>query len=135
MDTPEMTALRAGWKGYPNAQRPPFVLQGDSLASDYYWHGKILTQYANDWVRLFTKNEGNFVMTNMEDSGIAEALERLNAMHRADFQRLPVLRTASNCSMQRPAIRQLNRLRPRMPGTFRPSKGLPRRLRGCMSFS
>jgi purine nucleoside permease len=101
-DTPEMAVLRADWKGYPNAQRPPFVLQGDSFASDYYWHGKILTQYANDWVKLFTKNQGNFVMTNMEDAGIAEALERLDAMHRADFQRLMVLRTASNYSMQRP---------------------------------
>lgn len=102
MDTPEMAALRTEWKGYPNAQRPPFVLQGDSFASDYYWHGKILTQFANDWVKLFTNGQGNFVMTNMEDAGIAEALKRLDAMHRADFQRLMVLRTGSNYSMQRP---------------------------------
>jgi purine nucleoside permease len=101
-DTPEMAALRAEWQGYPNAQRPPFVLQGDSFASDYYWHGKILTEYANDWVKLFTKDQGNFVMTNMEDAGIAEALKRLDAMHRADFSRLMVLRTGSNYSMQRP---------------------------------
>jgi purine nucleoside permease len=102
VDTPEMTALRAEWKGYPNAQRPPFVLEGDSFASDYYWHGKILTQYANDWVKLFTRNAGNFVMTNMEDAGIAEALQRLDAMHRADFGRVMLLRTGSNYSMQRP---------------------------------
>jgi purine nucleoside permease len=102
MDTPTMAALRAEWKGYPNAQRPPFVMEGDSFASDYYWHGKILTQYANDWVKLFTGKKGNFVMTNMEDSGIAEALTRLDAMHRADFRRLMVLRTGSNYSMQRP---------------------------------
>ena len=102
IDTPQMAAVRADWKGYPNAQRAPFVLQGDSFASDYYWHGKILTQYANDWVKLFTNREGNFVMTNMEDAGIAEALKRLEAMHRADFQRLMVLRTGSNYSMQRP---------------------------------
>lgn len=102
MDTPQMAALRAEWNGYPNAQRPPFVLRGDSFASDYYWHGKILTEYANDWVKLFTNNQGNFVMTNMEDAGIAEALKRLDAMHRADFRRLMVLRTGSNYSMQRP---------------------------------
>ncbi len=101
-DTPQMAAVRAEWKGYPNAQRPPFVLEGDSFASDYYWHGKILTQYANDWVKLFTKSAGNFVMTNMEDAGIAEGLKRLDAMHRADFRRLMILRTASNYSMQRP---------------------------------
>ena len=102
LDTPEMAALRAEWQGYPKAQRLPFVLLGDSFASDYYWHGKILTQYANDWVKLFTGSQGNFVMTNMEDSGIAEALTRLDAMHRADFRRLMVLRTGSNYSMQRP---------------------------------
>lgn len=102
LDTPEMAALRAEWRGYPNAQRLPFVLLGDSFASDYYWHGKILTQYANDWVKLFTASQGNFVMTNMEDSGIAEALTRLDAMHRADFRRVMVLRTGSNYSMQRP---------------------------------
>lgn len=102
MDTPQMAAVRAEWKGYPNAQRLPFVLEGDSFASDYYWHGKILTQYANDWVKLFTSQQGNFVMTNMEDAGIAEALKRLEAMHRADFQRVMVLRTGSNYSMQRP---------------------------------
>jgi purine nucleoside permease len=101
-DTPQMAKVRAEWKGYPNAQRPPFVLEGDSFASDYYWHGKILTQYANDWVKLFTKSAGNFVMTNMEDAGIAEGLKRLDAMHRADFRRFLVLRTASNYSMQRP---------------------------------
>jgi purine nucleoside permease len=101
-DTPQMAAVRAEWKGYPNAQRAPFVLEGDSYASDTYWHGKILTQYANDWVKLFTNNQGNFVMTNMEDAGIAEGMKRLDAMHRADFRRLLVLRTASNYSMQRP---------------------------------
>jgi len=101
-DTPEMQAIRENWNGYPNAQRPPFVLKGDTFASDYYWHGKIMTQYANDWVHLWTGGKGNFVMTEMEDSAVAEALRRLNAMHRADFQRLMVLRTGSNYCMPAP---------------------------------
>jgi purine nucleoside permease len=41
-------------------------------------------------------------MTDMEDPGIAEALTRLDKMHRADFRRFLVLRTASNFSMQGP---------------------------------
>jgi purine nucleoside permease len=101
-DTPEIAAVRAKWSGYPNAQKPPFVLMGDSFASDAYWHGKIMTQFANDWVRLWTHNQGNFVMSNMEDSAIAAALRRLDAMHRADYRRLLVLRTASNYTMQPP---------------------------------
>ena len=101
-DTPAMQAVRETWKGFPNAQRPPFVLKGDSFASDYYWHGKIMTQYAENWVKMWTNGRGTFAMTEMEDSAVAEALHRLGAMHRADFQRLMVLRTASNYCMPAP---------------------------------
>jgi purine nucleoside permease len=101
-DTPEIAAFRSHWTGYPNARRPPFVLKGDVLASDYYWHGRIMTRYANDWVKLYTEGRGNFVMTAMEDSGFTEALERLDKMHRVDFRRVMVLRTASNYCMQQP---------------------------------
>ncbi len=102
MDTPAITELRSRWTGYPNAQRPPFVLTGDSFASDFYWHGKIMTRYAEDWVKLHTEGKGRFAMTDMEDAGIAEALMRLDRMHRADFRRVMVLRTGSNYSMQAP---------------------------------
>lgn len=102
MDTPAAAELRTKWAGYPQAQKPPFVMIGDSFASDFYWHGKIMTQYAEDWVKLHTDGQGKFVMTNMEDAGIAEALTRLDRMHRADFHRVMVLRTGSNYSMQAP---------------------------------
>ena len=102
IDTPDVAAFRATFTGYPNAQRPPFVLEGDTLASDSYWHGVILTRWAEDWVRIHTHNQGRFVMTAMEDSGVAEALTRLDQMHRADFRRFLDLRTASNYSLQAP---------------------------------
>jgi len=38
----------------------------------------------------------------MEDSGFMNALERLAAMHRVDYDRVMVLRTGSNYSMPRP---------------------------------
>jgi purine nucleoside permease len=101
-DNAAMAADRVRWVGFPNAMKPPTVIRGDSFASDSYWHGKVMTQYANDWVKLWTKGKGNFAMANMEDSGIAEALERLERMHRADYRRLMVLRVASNYSMQAP---------------------------------
>jgi purine nucleoside permease len=102
MDDPVVAEFRAGFTGYPNAQKPPFVLKGDTFASDYYWHGKVMTQYANDWVKLFTAGKGNFVMTEMEDSGFMNAIERLNDMHRVDPRRVMVLRTGSNFCMPRP---------------------------------
>jgi purine nucleoside permease len=78
------------------------VFIGDSFASDYFWHGLVMTQYARDWVRLQTGGKGRFAMTEMEDAGFMNAIERLGAMHRVDPDRVMVLRTASNYSEQRP---------------------------------
>lgn len=100
--TPQIAALRAQYKNYPNAQRPPFVLIGDTFASDSYWHGAKMTQFAEDWVRLHTHGEGTFTTTEMEDAGISEALTRLDAMGRARFDRVLVLRTGSNFCMPPP---------------------------------
>jgi purine nucleoside permease len=102
MDDPVVAKYRMEYVDYPNAQKPPFVLKGDTFASDYYWHGKVMTQYANDWVKLFTGGKGNFVMTEMEDSGFMNALERLDKMHRVDQRRAMVLRTGSNYCTPRP---------------------------------
>lgn len=101
-DDATVASFRAEYKGFPNAQRPPFVLQGDTFASDLYWHGAVMTGYAEDWVRLYTAGKGRFVMTDMEDSGSMEAIERLGRMHRVDPQRVMVLRAGSNYCMPRP---------------------------------
>ncbi|MHC1480518.1 purine nucleoside permease [Frateuria aurantia] len=106
-DTPAMAAARQQWHGYPNAQRPPFVLLGDSFASDYFWHGQRMNQFANDWVRLWTAGHGQFVMTEMEDSGMMEALNRLDSMHRVDLGRVMIARAASNYSMPPPGVTPL----------------------------
>jgi purine nucleoside permease len=99
-DTPAMADYRALYVGFPNAQRPPFVLMGETFGCNRYWHGRIMTQWANDWTKLWTDGKGNFVMTDMEDQGFANALRRLSQMSRVDFQRVMFLRTASNYSMQ-----------------------------------
>jgi purine nucleoside permease len=101
-DDPQVAEYRAAFTQYPNARRPPFVLIGDSFASDYFWHGTVMTQYARDWVRLQTGGKGKFAMTEMEDAGFMNAIGRLSAMHRADANRVMVLRAASNFSEQRP---------------------------------
>jgi purine nucleoside permease len=53
-DNAELQKARALWKGYPNAQRPPFVLMGETLGSVRYWHGPSRTQWARDWIKLWT---------------------------------------------------------------------------------
>jgi purine nucleoside permease len=102
-DNEVMQKDRLAWATeYPNAAKPPIVFEGDSFSSDTYWHGTVMTRYAEDWVKLWTGGRGRFAMTNMEDSAIAEAMVRLDRMHKVDYQRLMVLRVASNCSMEKP---------------------------------
>lgn len=101
-DDPDLKAFRAEYVSYPNAQRPPFVGLGDTFSSDVFWHGRIMTHFAEDWVHLWTDDKGAFAMADMEDAGFMAAIERLGRMHRVDPQRVMVLRTASNYSMQPP---------------------------------
>jgi len=119
-DTPPMQEVRAAYKDMPNAQKPPFVLMVDTFASDYFWHGPTSTQYAEDWVKLWTGGKGTFAMTEMEDSGVTEAMRRLDSMHRVDFQRLMVLRVASNYCMPPPGHTSIESLTAPFTG-FRPS--------------
>ena len=97
-DDPAVAAFRAEYTDMPNAQRPPFVLLGDTFASDYYWHGTIMTTFAEDWVKLWTHGKGVFATTEMEDSGFLNAIGRLDEMKRVDRNRVLVLRTGSNYS-------------------------------------
>jgi purine nucleoside permease len=101
-DSAVMAADRTRWVGFPEAMKGPTVIRGDSYASDSYWHGAVMTRYANDWVSQWTKGKGNFAMANMEDAAIAEGLLRLDRMHKADYSRLMVLRVGSNYTMQAP---------------------------------
>lgn len=101
-DSPELQKARAVWKGFPNAQRPPFVLMGETLGSVRYWHGPSRTQWARDWVKLWTGGKGRFVMTNMESQSLAGAMLIASRQGLVDPDRVLVLRTASNPSTPPP---------------------------------
>ncbi len=101
-DTPAMQTRRALYTETPAARRPPFVLKGDTLSGMTYWHGKLLNQWANDWVRYYSDETGNYVTTAMEDTGVLQSLTWLTRAGRADVSRVLVLRTASNFDMQWP---------------------------------
>jgi len=103
-DTPALQRSRARYKNYPNAQKPPFVLKGDDLASMTFWHGKLLNEWANRWVSYWTHGAGNYVMTDMEDTGTLLALTYLHRAGKVDDDRVLVLRTGSNYSMPPPGV-------------------------------
>ena len=98
-DIEDMKVLRSRYVGFPNAQRPPFVLKGDNMASSTFWHGRLLTDWANAWVEYWTNDEGNFVTSAMEDTGTHQALNFLAQAGKVDPSRLLVLRAASNYVM------------------------------------
>jgi purine nucleoside permease len=87
-----------------NAQRPPFVLKGDTLSGSTFWHGKLLSQWANDWVSYHTDGHANYVTTAMEDTGTLQSLTFLARAGRVDLNRVMVLRTASDFDQQRPGM-------------------------------
>lgn len=102
-DTEAMQKRREQYDS-PNARRPPFVLKGDTLSSMTFWHGKLLNQWASDWVKYHTDGKGNYATTAMEDSGTLQAITFLGKAGRANRDRVLVLRTASNYDQQRPGI-------------------------------
>ena len=99
-------AMQMARRPYPseNARRPPFVLKGDTLSAGTFWHGKLMDEWANDWVRYHTGGKGDFVTTAMEDTGTLQSLTFLARAGRVDVRRVLVLRTASNFDQPPPGI-------------------------------
>lgn len=106
-DTAGMAEYRARFTGYPNAQKPPFVLRGANLSAGTYWHGRHLTDWANRWVALWTEGKGNFVSTSTPDGGRIGALTALARAGRVDPRRILQMHAAMNFSMQAPDMTAL----------------------------
>ena len=88
----------------PNARRPPFVLKGDTMSSGTFWHGRLLSEWANAWAKYYSEGKANYVTTAMEDTGTLQSLTWLQAAGKVDRRRVMVLRTASNFDQQRDGI-------------------------------
>jgi purine nucleoside permease len=84
----------------PAARRPPFVTEGDDLCASTFWHGKLMDEWANAWVRYYTGGKGNFVVSGMEDTGTLQSLTFLSRAGKVDLKRVLVLRAISNYDQQ-----------------------------------
>ncbi len=106
-DTPEIKARRMEYDtASPTspAHRPPFVLRGDNLSASTFWHGKLMSQWARDWVKYMTDGKGTYAVCGMEDTGTMQSLTWLARAHKLDINRVLVLRTASNFDQQRTGL-------------------------------
>lgn len=95
-DNPHLAATRARFKSEPEAQKLPHVFIGDDLGTVRFWHGDLKTQWARDWVKIYTDGAGVFAMSECEDQGIMDVLDLFGRAGRIDIRRVLVLRTGSN---------------------------------------
>jgi purine nucleoside permease len=86
------------------ARRPPFVTEGDDLCASTFWHGKLMDEWANAWVRYYTGGKGKFVVSGMEDTGTLQSLTFLSHAGKVDLHRVLVLRTVSNYDQPPPGL-------------------------------
>jgi purine nucleoside permease len=110
--------LRAPFAAFPNAAKPPFVTRGDTLSSSTFWHGSKMNEWANAWTRYFTGGKGNYMVSDMEDSGAMQALAFLSQAGRAEFQRVLVLRTVSNYDSEPPGTSAADSLKRMASGNY-----------------
>jgi purine nucleoside permease len=101
-DTDQIRKSRARFQGFPNALKPPFVAKGDTISGSTFWHGSKMDEWANAWNRYYTKGQGNYMISAMEDTGTLQALTLLRQTGRADLNRVLVLRTVSNYDREAP---------------------------------
>ena len=106
-DNPHLAATRARFPSEPAAQKPPHVFIGDDLGTVRFWHGDLRTQWARDWVKIWTDGQGVFAMTECEDQGIMDVLALYGRAGRVDIRRVLVLRTASNYTREGDGLPQM----------------------------
>lgn len=99
-DNEILAKFRGLYKGFPNAQSPPKVLKGAQLAAMTYWHGELMNNWANQWVSYWSEGQANFMTSAMEETGTLQSLTFLSNAGKVDIDRVLVLRTASNYTMQ-----------------------------------
>jgi purine nucleoside permease len=78
------------------AKAEPEVMVCASVSADTYWHGAITAKEVEDHVALLTDGKADYCMSQMEDNATLAALRRGAQAGRLDFDRVAVLRTASN---------------------------------------
>ncbi|HQK25901.1 MAG TPA: purine nucleoside permease [Synergistaceae bacterium] len=95
-----LKAKRERYRDFPNARKDPFVVRGDALCGNRFWHGELSNAWANEWTRYFTGGEGNYMVSAMEDAGALRALQRLGQAGKVNPDRVVIFRAVSGFTMQ-----------------------------------
>ncbi len=119
----DSAAAQQARAAYPApGNQPPSVLQCDTVSSDTWTSGTRLSERAEAWTRILTDGQGVQCTTQQEDNAIYEVLKRATAAHRADAQRVMVLRAGSDFDRPAPGGADAdNLLNYRAQGGFEPA--------------
>lgn len=88
-------AYRARYAAAP-ANAAPRVSICDTISMDTWWHGSTLGAAMEAWAKLITNGEANYCTTQQEDNATLTALRRGADANLLNFDRVAILRTASN---------------------------------------
>ncbi len=100
-DSEEAKKYRAHYPDAP-ANQPPAVSICDTVSSDTWWSGSLMSRAMNDWAKLMTDGAANYCTTQQEDNATLTALSRGADMGRIDMKRVALLRTASDFDQEYP---------------------------------
>jgi purine nucleoside permease len=98
-ENPQMRKLRLQYAGFAGTVKGPVVQKGANLATEIFWHGKLMDSWAHRWVQFETDGVAHFGTTAMNDTGTLLALHALTLQGKADWNQVLLLRTASNFDM------------------------------------
>lgn len=115
-DDSTLQRLRAQYVGFPRAQHPPTIIEGDVLASGIFFIGTLLNSWAERWVAYWAA-DGIFTMSDEEDAAFMQALTFLSQAEKVDLKRVMVLRSASNFTVPPPGQTAAAQLAAEVNGT------------------
>jgi purine nucleoside permease len=95
----DMRKLRLRYAGFAGTANGPTVQIGANLTTEIFWHGKLMDAWAHRWVKFETDGVAHMGTTAMNDAGALLALHALTLQGKTDWNRVLLLRTASNFEM------------------------------------
>ena len=95
VDSPRAQAYRQHYEGAV-ANGSPAVSICDTASADLYWHGSIMAEQVEAWSALVSDGKAHYCTSQMEDNATLTALKRGADAGLVDFNRVALLRAASN---------------------------------------
>ncbi|KAK4177778.1 purine nucleoside permease [Triangularia setosa] len=89
---------------FASASSGPSVVKCDTVTSDVYYSGKLLSEAFERTTAIWTNGTGRYCMTAQEDNATLTALIKMAIYNVVDFSRIIIMRTGSNFDRPPPGV-------------------------------